>query len=283
MFVQGGEGMAFLREYAYLSQSAELQSPDLTFAADHMLASFPLQMDFTTLPHPVMNVVRTDGEIASLLYNKPYGVVAWHRMSTLGGLFTSVASTAGTSEDLVYVIVNRGGVYTIERFGALWGTIDQCLDSWAAYTVAAGTEAGLTRMANQTASIYNVTDGAWLTAAVSAGGVLTYPVSCGVGDSVIIGLPYTPHMQTMRMGRMGYSKTIVNVILRVLESLPFKVSADGTNWDIARRSDGLAWTAAYTGDVVVPVPGEWNRDGCLYIKQDLPQRTTILAMVPEVN
>jgi hypothetical protein len=145
-------------------------------------------------------------------------------------------------------------------------------------------------MASQTASIYNVTDAAWFTAAVSAGGVLTYPTSCGVGDVVIIGLPYTPHGQTMPIPTqmqvgpgIGGLKTIVNVVMRVLDSMPFKVSGDGTHWDIAQRADGVAWTAVYTGDVLVPVPGDWNREGCLYWKQDLPQRTTILAMMPELS
>jgi hypothetical protein len=83
---------------------------------------------------------------------------------------------------------------------------------------------------------------------------------------------------------VGKLKRVTGVTARVLESLPFKVSTDnGTTYEWAARPDGAAWTAAYTGDVPVAVPPDWNREGWVYLIQDLPQRTTILALVPEID
>ena len=262
VFIQGGEGECFMREYNYLAQSAELQSPDLTFAADHMLkdrggadglhppsASGHVRSDEDGRDfRPALQQALWSDRVASIVHSWRTVHERCHGRRHLRG--------SGVRDREPWRRLHHRAVR------CLWGTTDKCLDSWAQYTVAGATEAGLTRMASQTASIYNVTDAAWFTAAVDAGGVLTYPVSCGVGDVVIIGLPYTPHGQTMPIPTMmqtgpgiGSIKRVVSVVMRVLESFPFKVSGDGTHWDTAQRADGVAWTAAYTGDVIVPVPG----------------------------
>lgn len=290
VFVQAGDGGGLLREYNYVSQSAELQSPDLTFAADQMLEYAAVQMDFAQLPQPSMFIVTSDGDMSVLLYNKPYNITAWYRFTTENGSFKSVAVVAGSSTDDVYVVVNRGGVYTIERFDGLWDGTRYCLDSWVEVaSIAGATQSGLDRMDGESASIYNITDGTWSSATVTSGS-LSYPTGCGVGDNVIIGLPITCDLQTMRIPLSGYpgagmgsTKRIVGVIVRVLNSFPFEVSADGVNYETARRVDEQPWDDAYTGDVIVPVPGDWNRDGWLYFRQDLPQITTILALVPEID
>jgi hypothetical protein len=298
VFVQGTATRGGLREYAYLSASAELASPDLTFPAEQMLDDGAVQMDFAQMPQPTMNVVTADGLISALLYNKPYNVIAWHRLKTAAGLFKSVAVVGGTNVDAVYVITERpaaAGTHCIERFNELWDASATAyqLDSWEAHSIAAQPSAAVFgRFASQLVYIKNLTDGTLHTVTVSAGGTITWPTGDGIGDSVIVGLPITCTMKTMRIMTqtrtgepgVGKLKRVTGVTARVLESLPFKVSTDnGTTYEWASRPDEAAWTAAYTGDVPVVVPPDWNREGWVYLIQDLPQRTTILALVLEID
>lgn len=113
VFVQGNGASAFLREYAYLSQSAQLSSPDLTYAAEQMMDTGVVQMDFCQLPQPTLFLVTVEGEIAALLYNKQYGVVAWYHIrldQDLAGTINKIESVCvipGTIDDDIYIVVNR--------------------------------------------------------------------------------------------------------------------------------------------------------------------------------
>ena len=86
---------------------------------------------------------------------------------------------------------------------------------------------------------------------------------------------------------MRLSTTIAhvgNVVARVLESMPFLVGyEEATNLETAQRSDGVAWSNAYTGDVSIPVQGTWDRAAWVWFIQDQPYRSTILMIIPEVD
>ncbi len=281
VFAQGTLSKAYLREYAYLSQSAELQSPDLTFAADHMLENGVTQMFVAKMPQPTLFAV-TNGELACLLYNKQYGVVAWYHITTDGGTIESGCVVPGATDDEVYLSVNRAGGRVVEKFDLLWATTDVPLDSYVdVASIAGATQSGLDRFDGETVTIYNVTDDTVHTAAV-AGGSLTYPAGDGTGDHVVIGMAFTCKGQTMRL-----STTIARaggVTARVLDSMPFKVGyEEATNLETAQRADGLAWSAAYTGDVQIPIQGTWDRAAWVWFIQDQPYRTTILMLIPEVD
>ncbi|KKK61374.1 hypothetical protein LCGC14_3014970, partial [marine sediment metagenome] len=280
IFAQGTLSKA-LREYAYLAQSSEMQSPDLTFAADHMLENGVTQIFVAKMPQPTLFAV-TNGELACLLYNKQYGVVAWYHITTDGGTIESGCVVPGATDDEVYLSVNRAGGRVVEKFDLLWATTDVPLDSYVdVASIAGATQSGLDRFDGETVTIYNVTDDTVHTAAV-AGGSLTYPAGDGTGDHVVIGMAFTCKGQTMRL-----STTIARaggVTARVLDSMPFKVGyEEATNLETAQRADGLAWSAAYTGDVQIPIQGTWDRAAWVWFIQDQPYRTTILMLIPEVD
>ena len=296
VFVQGTLTKAMLREYSYLAQSSELQSPDLTFAADQMLASGCTQIAFASKPQPMMFCV-TGGELAVVLHDKDHGVLAWYHLMMEGGTVESICVVPGSGDDEIYASVKRAGdIRCFEKLNHLWdlpvSTTDVPLDSCTApITIAGATETGLERFASLTATVFNVTDSAVHEVAVSAGGVLTYPASCGVGDLVIIGMPITCKFQTMNLNtstRTGTGQTaikrIVAVAARVLTSRAFEAGyAETANLETAQRPDGVAWTGTYTGDVRIPFQGDWNTDGWVWLIQDQPYRTIILALVPEVD
>lgn len=290
VFAQGTTSKALLREYAYLAQSSELQSQDLTFGADHMLEDGIAQIAVAKMPQPTLFAV-TDGELAALVYNKAYGVLAWYHITTDGGDIESVAVVPGTTDDEIYISVNRAGGRVVEKFDLLWVTTDIPLDSYVTIaSIAGATQSGLDRFDGETVTIYNITDSTVHTAAV-ASGVLTYPTGDGVGDNVVIGMAFTCTGQTMRLNTgvqtgtgQGQIKRMTAVIARVLASLPFKVGyEESTNLQTAKRMDDVAWTAAYTGDVHIPLEGTWDRDAWVWFIQDGPYRTTILTLIPEVN
>ena len=289
VFAQGTLAKALLREYPYLSQSPEIQSPDLTFGADHMLENGVTQIAVAKMPQPTLFAV-TNGELAALLYNKAYGVLAWYHITTAGGTIESVCVVPGTTDDEVYISVNRASGRVVEKFDHLWATADIPLDSYVDIAAIAGaTQNGLARFNDETVTIYNITDSTIHTAAVAAGS-LTYPAGDGVGDHVVIGMAFTCRGQTMRLNTQiqtgtgqGQTKRMVAVTARVLESMPFKAGyAEAVNLETAQKFDGSAWTSAYTGDVHIPVQGTPHRDAWVWFIQDQPYRTTILVLIPEV-
>jgi len=289
VFAQGTLAKALLREYPYLSQSPEIQSPDLTFGADHMLENGITQMAVAKMPQPTLFAV-TNGELAALLYNKAYGVLAWYHITTAGGTIESVCVVPGTTDDEVYISVNRASGRVVGKFDHLWATTDIPLDSYVDIAAIAGaTQNGLARFNNETVTIYNITDSTIHTAAVAAGS-LTYPAGDGVGDHVVIGMAFTCRGQTMRLNTQiqtgtgqGQTKRMVAVTARVLESMPFKAGyAEAVNLETSQKSDGSTWATAYTGDIHIPVQGTPHRDAWVWFIQDQPYRTTILALIPEV-
>lgn len=291
VFAQGTLSKALIREYAYLAQSSALQSPDLTFGADHMLENGIEQIAIASMPQPTMYCI-TNGELACLLYNKQYNVLAWYHIETEGDTIESVAVVPGTTDNEVYVSVSRASGRTVEKFDLLWDTSDIPLDSYVDIaSIAGATQGGLARFNGQTVTIFNITDSTVHTAAV-AGGSLTYPAGDGVGDHVVIGMLVTCAGQTMRLNNMtqtgsgqGQLKRMIAVTARVLSSMPFKAGYSNTaaSLETATKRDETAWTAAYTGDVYIPFQGEWDRDGWVWFVQDAPYRTTILCLMPEID
>ncbi|MEN6430907.1 MAG: hypothetical protein ABFC80_08745 [Coriobacteriales bacterium] len=263
-------------------------TPDLTFFADHILGtSGAVEMDFATYPEPCIYALRSDGEIAVLVYNKLVGTQAWCRyVPALAGTYKSVGVTLGTATDQVWCIVLRGAQYCVEIFDDIWSTTATPLDGWVDVATAGATVTGLERFASKTATIWNVTESAVYTAAVTAGGVLTTPALC-VGDHLIIGGCYTCTGQTMKVstdgpygtGQMRIRK-ITKVTARVLASYPFKFGRTNT----AAALESVVFSSSpYTGDVDCPIQGDWNRDTWVYFVQDQPYHSTILALVPQVE
>ncbi len=292
VFASGTINKAQLREYGYKSQSAELESPDLTFGADHMLENGVAQMAIMRMPQPTLFCV-TNGELACLVYQKVYGVMAWYHITTAGttGDIESVAVVPGSTDDEVYISVNRAGGRVIEKLDLLWNTTNTPLDSYVDEATAGATTTGLGRFASEIVTIWNADDLTVHSGTVSAGGVLTH-VAADVGDHIVVGMPFTAKAKTMRLnttaedGNIGHGviQRTHAAIARVRESLPFKVGyKESQDLEITRRPDGQPWTAAFTGDVHVPFAGSWDRDVWVWLVQDLPYRTTVLALIPEID
>jgi len=309
VFVQGSPASAYLREYAYLSQSTELSSPDLTYAAEQMLDTGVVQMDFCQLPQPTIFCVTVEGEIAALLYNKQYGVAAWYHIRTdqnVTGTINKIESVCvipGAVDDDIYVVVNRvaGNLgRCVERFDRLWDDTSAgalmpyriCLDSWTDVALTGATTAGLDRFASIPVIVANITDGTLHVGTPSGAGVLTY-AACApavpLNKHVVIGLYRTCKLQTMRINTrsafaasgQGVLKRINSITARVLASRQFSAGSDLTHLETSQIVSPDTWP--YTGDIVVPFVGNWDRNAYLWLHNVAPWTSTILSLIPEVD
>lgn len=95
-----------LREMAYTIEKDRYVSPDLTLLSEHITQSGILQLGFARQPDPTVMLVRADGQLAVLTYNREQNVTAWARWVT-DGAFESVASIYGDPVDEIWFSVRR--------------------------------------------------------------------------------------------------------------------------------------------------------------------------------
>ena len=288
-FLQGTADKAYLWEYEYLSENGDVDSSDLTYLSEHMLEHGVTQMDFVQMPQPMWLGV-TDGKLAVLLYSKKYRVAAWFWIVT-DGTILSVCVVPGATDDAIYLQVLRHNVYCFERLEKIWDDTIPSLDSYYYSATCPATITGLPRLEGEVAWIYNATLGASACGTVTAA-QLAVPAAYQ-GTACWVGLSYTCSMQSLRLqttssqtGQSGQAtlKRIIAVGARVLDSFPFKAGYSQTlDLELAKTVDDIPWTAAYSGDVRISFQGKWGREGYLWIVQDKPQKTTILALFPEVD
>jgi hypothetical protein len=114
-----------IREFLFNFEADAHKADDLTVFAEHITGPGIIDMAFQRTPDPRLWCVRSDGELAVMVYERDQNVFSWYRYVT-DGAFESVAVIYGgaRSEDEVWVTVKRtfagvnGGdaVRYIERF-----------------------------------------------------------------------------------------------------------------------------------------------------------------------
>ena len=143
------KGKKHLREMLTNEQGVYVAN-DLCIAATHIGGDggFTSEMDFTSIPDPIILAVRADGQLALMSYERALEVMAWHRFVT-DGEFESIAVATSSSEvDAIWCIVKRTiGTSTkryIERFAPRdWTLLRDCffvdcgvaIDNGAAKTI----------------------------------------------------------------------------------------------------------------------------------------------------
>ena len=140
---------------------------DLTVTAGHLVAGFTIaDWCYQQTPHSVVWMVRSDGTLISLTYQRETGVTGWARHDT-DGTFEAVASVPEGTLDVVYAVVNR--------------------------TINAGTVRYIEKMANRAATQVNLVlvDAAASTTVATVGSVIDTSTgySSGAGAIVDAGTP----------------------------------------------------------------------------------------------
>ncbi|PWC56037.1 hypothetical protein [Azospirillum sp. TSO22-1] len=120
-----------IREFLYTDTEAAYQANDLALLARHIVQS-PRDQDFDKRRR-LLFVVMEDGSIGALTVYRAEQVTAWTRLATDG----AVRSVAVVGDD-VYVLVDRAGTWTVERFddtlntdSALVGSSGAAVSTWS--------------------------------------------------------------------------------------------------------------------------------------------------------
>lgn len=127
------QGKCGIREHYYNPQSEGFETNNIAILADHMLTESPaVDFDFMTNPFNRILVTREDGTVASMLYDKTNGVMAWTHLTHGEGKIDSIAVTRGNKDaDIVFASVKDGENYYLEKLDTGRKIY---LDSWKEYS-----------------------------------------------------------------------------------------------------------------------------------------------------
>ncbi len=264
---------------------------NLTLMSPHVGNGGIHQIAFAGDPIPTIWAVNGDGYLCGLTYDREQQVLAWHLHTTDGedtsnAQFESVACLYGekTGDDEVYVIVNRDGIRSVERFRpSSWTDIEDCyyVDSGLTYD---GTPrnafTGLTHLIGR--EIQVLADGVPYTATVDSEGGFSLPVGV-TASKVHAGLAYTSVFQPMRLDvdgvlgpHVGRNKSVKQMNVRVSKSAGMRWSCDGSEYDLQETS---ATPTLVTDDLKIDATTGFSSDPEVTIKQVQPLPLTIDGIV----
>ena len=302
-----------IRELVFDFDTDGYIAPDLTLLAEHIAGS-GVGTGFTNWtyqqePDSIVWVVRSDGVLTGMTYQRGENVVAWHR-HILGGAFSSgnavVESVAAISnslstakgEDSLYMIVKRtinGGTKRYVEVMQPFDFADDIEDAWfldsaLQYSGGATTSlSGLSHLEGQTVTI--LANGSTHPDKVVSSGAVTLDRSV---TKAIVGLKYTSALQTMRIesgsadgSAQGKVKRIQEITARFFQTVGAEIGSSSTQTDlIPFRDSSMAMDTAvelFTGDKQIEFNGDYETDGFIYIQQQQPLPMTITAMYPQLN
>ena len=293
-----------IREYVYQFETDAYTAPDLAILSEHITEGGIIDMAYQQEPDSIVWLVRTDGVLVGMTYERAQDVVGWHR-HIIGGADAKVESvavipnTTGSRDDLWAVIqrtINGQSVRYIEYMTPGLPEVPAntiaatYLDSMLTYDGSSVTSVfGLDHLEGQTVSV--LANGAAHPDRVVSSGLITLNNSY---ETVHVGLPYTSTLQTMRIESgakdgtaQGKKKRISRVTYRLYDTLGLKHGPSASRLDIipfrSSADDMDEPPALFTGDKEVEFPRNWDTDGYVFLVQDQPLPFTILAIMPELN
>lgn len=300
-----------LREMSYQFTLGTFQAPDISVIAEHLTESGIKQMAPASAPQPVLWIVRNDGTLVGMSYDKDQEVLGWHQHSlggysdaaqTLPPVVESVAviPSPSTDRDEVWVSVQRyvngATVRTVEYMNKYWEDGDATADAFfvdcgATYSGAAtATVSGLAWLAGQTVSV--LADGSvHPTCVVSGAGSITLQRSA---STVQIGLGYNSTGKTLRIEAggadgtaQGKLKRIHRAIFRFFQSVGINVqSTGGTAFPEPWRTSADKMdnpVALYTGDKRWAWDGSYELEGQVAWTQSDPLPSNVLMVVAQLE
>ena len=259
-----------------------------------------------------------------MTYLKEQDIYAWASWLTPGDSdtdkFISIATIPESGEHIAYIVTRRTmpGVksgnwfYMIERVASRnWidadaevdGTIDPnlvwCLDSAVEFLAPASTTlTGLHHLIGATVICY-VDGGLQASKVVTAAGTIT--LDRAAATRALVGLPYTPQMQTLRLDLgepsvQGRRKKVAKVSVTMNNSRGAKVASMkdlidgsvtvGTLIQLKERSSDQTYSSALpfiSGVRTLNVPGGYQVDGSVFVEGTPGLPLEILALTPTVT
>ena len=312
LFIQRAERK--IREFGFSFQNDSYAAPDMTRLANHVMRGGVVEMDFAEEPESVIWIVRNDGQLLSMTYQRDEDVVGWGR-HILGGVFgsgnavvesvTVIPGTNGSGQvqdssdrDEIWMIVKRtinGATKRyVEFFEQSFETGDAqedayYVDSMVTYDGASTTTlSGFDHLEGQTVKI--LANGAIHPSKTVASGQITLDSAKTV---VQAGLAYTHTLKVLKIKSgnpagttIGKKKRIYGVTFVLLNSHTLKYGPDADNLserDFRVVSDAMdAAAPLFTGEKFVEFPGGWTEDARIVVQSSDPVPFALLAIAPEV-
>jgi hypothetical protein len=264
----------------YDFNSDSFRSQNLTRLAAHITGPGIIDMAFQAEPNPVVWMVRSDGVLVSLTYDRDDNVCGFAQHTT-DGLFKSVCVIPGDDEDIVQVVVQR----TIN--GATVQYIEQFDDTVMTDAAIVGTDltgksvwAGLDLLEGKLCDVK--ADGVFMGQFTVSGGQVTISrnaTSIEVGlhyDSEIVTLP--PNAGGGLTTSQGNQVRTGDAIVRMLDSINLLV--DDQRVAFQEFGDDVLDKAPspFTGDKEISRLG-WDKMSSVTLKQDQPYAWHVLAFI----
>lgn len=300
-----------LREMSYQYTLNTFQAPDISLASEHLTKTGIKQMMAQLAPHPVVWIVRNDGTLVAVSYDKDADLLAWHQHSlggysnsgqTLPPVVESVATipAPSTDRDQVWVAVQRyvngAVVRTVELMQKYWEDGDTLtnayfVDCGATYSgTATTTITGLTWLKGQTVSV--LADGAvHPDCVVDSSGAIALQRST---TNAQVGLGFSSTGKTMRIEAggadgqaQGKLKRIHRAIFRFFQSVGLNVqSTSGSSYPEPWRTSADKMdnpVALYTGDKRWAWDGSYELEGQVTWTQTDPLPSNVLMVVAQLE
>lgn len=267
-----------IREFLYTDIEQAYQATDLALLSRHIITA-PVDQDFDA-GRRLLFIVRADGKFATLTVYRAEAVVAWTLHDTQG----SVKSVSVVG-DIVYLLVDRGGVYTIEQFDDT-RALDSSMTGESVSPTA--TWSGLTHLNGRTVSI--IADGVPQADKTVTGGAVTLDEPAA---SVEIGLAYTHIVEPLPPSVTdtgGRKMRLIRADFRLKDTQALRLDTGQGLKDIALKQIGEAEILdapppAISGDITVRALG-WqanNIDPLWRIEQSAPLSFTLLSVTAEIK
>lgn len=246
--------------------------------------------------------VLSDGALASLVFNRERGVIAWTPHYLGGGAFVeavqSIPSPDGRTDDAWFLVRRTVGGhvkrtieymtdYRLVKKGAAEAVHVDCSVTYRG--VAAGTVTGLAHLEGQTVSV--CVDGSNHPDRVVSGGQITLDRT---GTLIHVGYTFVSRMQTMRLevqGGAGTSQTarkgVAEAWLRLQSTIGGRVGPTFDRMDELKTLDPRkpvgTGPALYSGDYKVQFPNGYDTDAYVCFEQRAPLPATLVAVVLRVQ
>lgn len=309
-----------LRQLVYDFYVNGFQGTDTSAHAEHLTAGGFKQIAFQATPQQLVWLVRNDGKLVSINYDRANDELGWS-LHSLGGdgqvLSAEVIPAPDNSRDELWLAVKRtvngSAVIYVERMSKLWEEGDA-----TAYTVNGATKyrftpslttymdcalrtvfgspvttiSGLDHLEGETVSV--LADGATHPDCVVSGGAITLQRAA---LDVNVGLAYTSQARTMHLEggaangtAQGKKKRIHRVIFRLFDSLGLTVKASGSGGeqsitepfrDAADLMD--APPALFNGDYAVDWEGTYETEGWVGFSQTEPLPLNVSAITVNLD
>lgn len=112
-----------LREWDFNYFNLESEVPDLTLLAEHITTGGIVSFAHQQQPNNILWMVRNDGQLLGLTYDKTQKVFAWHRHVFDGTIESIAVLPAENTEDKVYISLKKGSSRFVCCFDNIeWGT-----------------------------------------------------------------------------------------------------------------------------------------------------------------